>query len=216
MERTGSRRSCMYLPACEYICGQARIGRRVVVLFTSSIHYLIPHSTYEQSPIPLSDPLALRPDLSQPLIRLLRRIHIRRRPVEPRNLIASHIVQRVLLIRPGANRIRHRLHIISDLLIDHKLHILHLRVPDAILIPVVRIDDAHPRAVDGDDVLDGDVALRLVEAVAARLVEGAEVLGVEAGDVELAAEAVVLEDFVLGVAGAAAEDAELRVQAFGG
>ena len=61
-----------------------------------------------------------------------------------------------------------------------------------------------------------DVALRLVEAVTTGLVEGAEVLRVEAGAVEFAAEAVVLEDFVLGVAGAAAEDAELRVQAFGG
>jgi hypothetical protein len=93
---------------------------------------------------------------------------------------------------------------------------LHLRVADAELIPIIRIDDAHTGSVDGDDVLDGDVALRLVEAVTAGLVEGAEVLGVEAGDVEFAPEAVVLEDFVLGVAGAAAEDAELRVEAFGG
>lgn len=75
---------------------------------------------------------------------------------------------------------------------------------------------AHAGTVDGNDVLDGNIALRLVQAVAARLVEGAEVLGVEAGDVELAAEAVVLEDLVLGVAGAAAQDAELRVEAFGG
>ena len=132
------------------------------------------------------------------------------------NRIAGHVVQRVLLIRPRANRIRHRLHIVPDLLIHHKLHILYLRISDTILIPIVRINYTHPRAVHGDDVLDGDVALRLVEAVAARLVEGAEVLGVEAGDVELAAEAVVLEDLVLGVVGAAAQDAELRVEAFGG
>lgn len=56
----------------------------------------------------------------------------------------------------------------------------------------------------------------MVEAVAARLVEGAKVLCIEAGDVELAAQAVVLEDLVLCVAGAAADDTELRVQALGG
>lgn len=93
---------------------------------------------------------------------------------------------------------------------------MYLRTSNTILIPVVRVNYTHTTTVDGDDVLNGDVALRLVEAVAARLVEGAEVLGVEACDVEFAAEAVVLEDFVLGVAGAAAEDAELRVEAFGG
>ena len=46
---------------------------------------------------------------------------------------------------------------------------------------------SHPGAIDGNDVLDGDIALRLVQAVAARLVEGAESLGVEASDVELSA-----------------------------
>ena len=179
----------------------------VASLFIIRYHTLLPSS---------SDPLSLRPKLRQPLIRLLRRIHTLHRPVKPSNRIASQVVQRELLIRPRPNQIRHRLHIIPDLLIHHEPDIFYLRVPDAILIPVVRVDDAHPRDVDGDDVLDGDVALRLVEAVAARLVEGAEVLGVEAGDVELAAEAVVLEDLVLGVAGAAAQDAELRVEAFGG
>lgn len=168
------------------------------------------------TPFPLPEPLALRPELRKPLIRLLRRVHILRRPVELCNRIARQIVQRILLIRPCANRIRHGLHVIPDLLIHHQFHILHLRIPNTVLVPIVRIDDAHAGSVDGDDVLDGDVALGLVEAVAARLVEGAEGLGVEAGDVEFAAEAVVLEDLVLGVAGAATDDAELRVEAFGG
>jgi hypothetical protein len=171
---------------------------------------------YESLRFTFSDHLALGPVLSQPLVRLLWCIHIRRRPIERCNRIACQVVQRVLLIRARANRIRHRLHIIPDLLIHHELNILDLRVVNAVLVAVVWVDDAHTGSVDGDDVLDRDVALRLVEAVTARLVEGAEVLGVEAGDVEFAPEAVVLEDFVLGVAGAAAEDAELRVEAFGG
>lgn len=57
--------------------------------------------------------------------------------------------------------------------------------------------DAHARPVDGDDVLDSGVALGLVEAVAARLVEGAERVRVEARDVVLAAERVILEDLIL-------------------
>jgi hypothetical protein len=64
--------------------------------------------------------------------------------------------------------------------------------------------------------LNGYVALSLVQAVAAGLVEGAEGFGVESGDVELAAETVVLEDLVLGVAGSTADDPELGVEAFGG
>lgn len=55
-------------------------------------------------------------------------------------------------------------------------------------------NNSHSKAVSGNDVLDGGVALGLVEAVAAGLVECPEALGVEAGDVVLATERVVLED----------------------
>ena len=44
---------------------------------------------------------------------------------------------------------------------------------------------AHAGTVDGNDVLDGNIALRLVQAVATRLVEGTEGLGEETGDVDL-------------------------------
>jgi hypothetical protein len=44
---------------------------------------------------------------------------------------------------------------------------------------------AHAGTVDGNDVLDGNIALRLVQAVAARLVEGTKGLGEETGDVDL-------------------------------
>lgn len=54
--------------------------------------------------------------------------------------------------------------------------------------------NAHADAVDGNDVLDGGVALGLVEAVAAGLVECTKTLGVETSDVVFAAEGVVLED----------------------
>lgn len=59
-----------------------------------------------------------------------------------------------------------------------------------------------------DRLLDSGVALGLVQAVAARLVERAEGVRVEACDVVLAAERVVLEDLVGSVHGAAADDAE--------
>ena len=45
---------------------------------------------------------------------------------------------------------------------------------------------AHLGTVDRDDVLDGGVPLRLVEAVSAALVERSEGVGEETGDVELA------------------------------
>jgi hypothetical protein len=44
---------------------------------------------------------------------------------------------------------------------------------------------AHPGTVDGDDILDGNITLRLVQAVAARLIEGTKRLGIKASDVKL-------------------------------
>ena len=44
---------------------------------------------------------------------------------------------------------------------------------------------AHAGTVDGNDVLDGNIALRLVQAVTARLVKGTKGLGEETGDVDL-------------------------------
>jgi hypothetical protein len=62
--------------------------------------------------------------------------------------------------------------------------------------------------VQGDRLLDGGIALGLVQAIAARLVECTEGVREEACDVVLAAERVVLEDLVAGVSGAAADDTE--------
>jgi hypothetical protein len=59
-----------------------------------------------------------------------------------------------------------------------------------------------------DRLLNGGVALGLVQAVAARLVESAEGIRKEACDVVLAAERVVLEDLVAGIPGATADDTE--------
>ena len=72
----------------------------------------------------------------------------------------------------------------------------------------VRRNDSKPCTMQGDRLLDGGVALSLVQAVATRLVECAEGVRKEACDVVLAAERVVLEDFVAGVPGAAADDTE--------
>ena len=69
-------------------------------------------------------------------------------------------------------------------------------------------NDPDPCTLQGNRLFDGGVALGLVQAVAARLVEGAESVGEEPSDVVLAAEGVVLEDLVAGVPGAAADDTE--------
>lgn len=61
---------------------------------------------------------------------------------------------------------------------------------------------------ESNRLFNGSVALRLVQAVAARLVERAEGVRVKACDVVLAAERVVLEDFVGSVHGAATDDTE--------
>jgi hypothetical protein len=60
--------------------------------------------------------------------------------------------------------------------------------------------------------LDGGVALGLVQAVSTGLVEGAEGVGDEAGDVVLSAEGVVLEDLVLSITSTATNDAQLGVE----
>lgn len=160
--------------------------------------------------------LCRRPEFREPLVRLLGLIRICDGPVELGNGIAGQIVQSVLLVRAGANRVGHSLDVVTDFLVHHEPDVLDLAVLDAVLVAEVGVDDAHAGSVDGNHVLDRHVALGLVEAVAARLVEGAEGLGVEAGDVELASEGVVLEDLVLCVAGSAADDAQLRVEALGG
>lgn len=72
----------------------------------------------------------------------------------------------------------------------------------------VRRNDSEPRSEQRNRFLDRGIALGLVQAVAAGLVESAERVRVEAGDVVLATERIVLEDLVGGVHGAAADDAE--------
>jgi hypothetical protein len=71
----------------------------------------------------------------------------------------------------------------------------------------------HPGTVNGNDVRDGSVALGLVQAVAAGLVKSTKGLGIETGNVELATQGVILEDFVGCVSGSATDDAELGVEA---
>jgi hypothetical protein len=73
-------------------------------------------------------------------------------------------------------------------------------------VAIVGVDAGEDLAARGLDVLDGDVALGAVAlAVAARAVELAEVLRAEAVDGHRRG-GVVLDDLVVGVAGAAALD----------
>ena len=61
---------------------------------------------------------------------------------------------------------------------------------------------------ESNRVLDGGIALSLVQAVTARLVEGSESVSVESGDVVLSSEGVVLEDLVGCVQSTATDDSE--------
>lgn len=60
--------------------------------------------------------------------------------------------------------------------------------------------------------MDGNIALRLVEAVTATLVEGAERLCKESGDGKFSTQGVVLEDLIRGSASTTSDDAKLGVQ----
>lgn len=90
---------------------------------------------------------------------------------------------------------------------------------------------AHASAVDGNDVLNGDVSLGLVQAVPTGLVERAKCIGNKTSDVELASKRVILEylenvstthclylceftNFVCSTFCATADYAQLSVEAF--
>lgn len=117
--------------------------------------------------------------------------------------------------------------VVSNFLGDELSDVLVLGVLDADLISVVggnlfrqSIQISHRRiynsrtyyAKSGTEksnrVLDGGIALSLVQAVTARLVEGSEGVGVESSDVVLATEGVVLEDLVGGIESTTTDDSE--------
>jgi hypothetical protein len=72
----------------------------------------------------------------------------------------------------------------------------------------VRRYDSEPCAEESNRLLNGGVALGLVQAVAARLVERAEGMRVEPCDVVLATKRVVLEDLIGSIEGAATNDTQ--------
>lgn len=93
--------------------------------------------------------------------------------IELDKMIPRPVVQTVLFIGPGADPVRNGLDVVPDLLVAYILDVRDLRVLDAELVAVVGTDDGHAVAVDGDHVLDGGIALGLVQAVPAALVESA-------------------------------------------
>jgi hypothetical protein len=80
------------------------------------------------------------PKISQPRIRVLRHVCAHNRAVERCDTVSCHVVQSILLIWPRAHSVWDRLHIISDLLVDHEPHVTDLRVFDSNLVAVVRAD----------------------------------------------------------------------------
>lgn len=93
--------------------------------------------------------------------------------IELDKMIPRPVVQTVLFIGPGADPVRNGLDVVPDLLVAYILDVRDLRVLDAELVAVVGTDDGHAVAIDGDHILDGGIALGLVQAVPAALVESA-------------------------------------------
>jgi hypothetical protein len=87
------------------------------------------------------------------------------------------------------------------------------RIPHGEVLRSLRVghtvgrNDSEPGTEQSNRLLNGGVALGLVQAVATRLIEGAECVRVEASDIVLSTEAIILEDFVGSIHGAAADDA---------
>lgn len=170
-----------------------------------------PHVHSPRVPLPLVEPLG--PELGQPLIGVLRLVLVSDLAIKLGYMIPGLVVERILLIRSVANVVGHSLDIVANLLVGDAGDVVDLRVLEAELITIVGVDlkqavsvwqckhqtprttyDAHPEAIHRNHVLDGGVALGLVEAIATRLVKGTKVLGIKARDVVLATKRIVLED----------------------
>jgi len=76
------------------------------------------------------------------------------------------------------------------------------------VVHTVRRNDTEPGAEERDRLLNSGVALCLVQAVAARLVECAKGMRVEPCDIVFATKRVILEDLVGRVEGTAANDTQ--------
>jgi hypothetical protein len=88
------------------------------------------------------------------------------------------------------------------------------RIPDSEVLRPIRVghtvgrNDSEPGTEQSNRLLNGGVALGLVQAVATRLIEGAECVRVEASDVVLAAKRIILKYFVGSIHGTATNNAE--------
>lgn len=111
----------------------------------------------------------------------------------------------VLTIRAGRDLLRLLAGVVAGVLVADLVLVL-AAVGDGARVPVVCVDAAEHAAVAGEDVVHDDVpGAAVAAAVAAAADDLAVVLGVEVLDVERA-EAVELEDLVVGLEGAAADD----------
>jgi hypothetical protein len=145
------------------------------------------------------------PKLLKPLVGVFRLIRQLDLALVLGDVIPRLIVQGVLFIGSVSDVIRNSLHVITNLLVTDARDIVDLSVLQAELITIVGVDlergqyyscaktrmwlthDAHAKTISGNNVLDGSVALGLVETVAAGLIKCPEALSVETGDVVLAA-----------------------------
>jgi hypothetical protein len=88
------------------------------------------------------------------------------------------------------------------------------RIPDSEVLRPIRVghtvgrNDSEPGTEQSNRLLNGGVALGLVQAVATRLIEGAECVRVETSDVVLASQRIILKDLVGSVHGTATNNAE--------
>jgi hypothetical protein len=87
--------------------------------------------------LPRSSIRTLSPVLAQPLIRLLGHILVQNLALKLGDVIASQVVQCVLLIWARPYGVRYCLNVIADLLINVAVYVGDLAILDAVLVSVV-------------------------------------------------------------------------------
>ena len=86
-------------------------------------------------------PETVRPEVLQPLIRILRLIHIRHGPVEGLlNVVGSYVVKSIHLVRTVTHLVRYDLNIVANLLGHNGGQVVELSVLEAELVAKVGAD----------------------------------------------------------------------------
>jgi hypothetical protein len=104
----------------------------------SSVAHVVSHCSVE----------TLRPELLEPLIRILRFISICHLTLELCNVIPRLIIQSILFIRSVSDVVWNGLHIVADFFVDNTGDVVDLSILETELITVVRVDLDEVRKVE--------------------------------------------------------------------